>query len=233
MDKKRPHLPMQEIDKDAAFALVRKLHVAKELSGALIGEKHRSYGTSRYYSVGKPDFDYHVYLSEDDQKVRERKRLRVIERWMSDTVLHGVVHVQMSFVYRSSTQLGDAISEDALSDAIAAQIDTATNNVAIFEGMRSSQDVCFKKRLIMGFMASGKVMGKLLVRDMEEVPNTDGCTSEHIVDMAHFYAEKPFFEEDFRHSTPGELDIQDTTSYVDDFIEEEKRLASLRSALQG
>jgi hypothetical protein len=82
-------------------------------------------------------------------------------------------------------------------------------------------------------MASGKVMGKMLARDIDEHTYDEGCESEHIVDMAHFYAERPFLEEDFRHSTPRALDIQDAVTYVDEFIEEERRLASLRSALRA
>jgi len=230
MDKRLTRLPTQEIDPELGQSILQQLYIARHLQGVLLTEKNKGYGTSRAYSVGKPDFEYHVYLSETDTKVAERKRLRVVERWFNDAAVHGVVNIQMSHIYRGDRQTDDV---QRLGEAVTGYVNDAETTKVVLEDPRSCSDTIVKKRLFLGFMANGKVIGRLVSRDVDILPYTDGSPSEHHVDMAHYYAERPFFEEDYRYSTPQAYDVVDSINYVKCFIQEERQLASLRSALQG
>ncbi len=223
-------VPTQDINPEMGRSLLRHLGVVRHLGGALLVEKKKNYGLCRAYSVGKPDFEYHDYLPESNAKVAERKRLRVVERWIDTDRSYGVVSVQMLHVYRGRREASDV---DRLSEAVTAYVQSENLAGVVLEEPRSLSDISVRKRLFLGFMSNGRVVGKLLSREVDTHPYTEGSPSEHYVDMAHYYAERPFFEEDYRYSTPHDFDLSDTLEYVTDFIREERQLASLRSALQG
>lgn len=223
--------PPQLLESESAHHLLRRLWVARQLPGAIVRDKQKIYGSTTAYSVGKPDFDYHTYLPNDDAKVAERKRLRVVERWFGDAAKHGVVNVYMSYIYRTERNVNDV---QVAADAVAAYVNGGKGQKGIIiEDACNEPDKIVGSRLALGFMANGRVLGRFLSRYAEEVPFKGGFDTRHQYDMEMFYADRTLYEEDYRHSVPVAYDIGRTITELNCFIQEERQLASLRTALQG
>lgn len=215
-------VPLKPLNADIARDLLETLDVACQIPHAIVREKQKTYGHSRAMSVGKPWYEYENHDVSYVPIHTERRRLRVVERWMG--TLHGVVNIGMQYIYMQ--QLAEAPQGTlVMGDADIEQPKT----VRILESPKPDEH--YSRLLKLAFLSSGQVVGKLLLRNDSPRPYIGGCADDCAEAVEDFYLEQPLLEEDYRFSTPDDIDLHYVIAEVQDFIAEEQHLADMRTTL--
>jgi len=226
MGNRHTQVPVQLLDRPLANELIGAIETARQLPHTIIREKDLGYGFSRAISVGKPWYDYEHFTNDYAQVNKERRRLRVVERWFGGDTLHGVISLSMQYIYNPGVTSDTPTAEELrVNDGMFGE----KKSVAVIE--QREKDSHMARLLKMGFLANNKVMGKLVLRTENESPYTGGCAESCEQAVEDFYLEQPLLEEDYKFSSADDLTLSYVVNEVRDFIEEETRLAQLRTAL--
>ncbi len=226
MANRYAHIQQQPLDVNLAHELLGAIETARNIPHTIVRERRLSYGHCRAMSVGKPWLNYEDFTKDYVQTHKERRRLRVVERWMQGRGHHGVVSLTMQHIFRSvSVQASPQIEELQINDGMFG----VKKGVALIEHI--TDDAHQTELLKLAFLASGKVVGKLLLRTESQSPYTGGCAASCKQAVEDFYLEQPLLEEDYSYSSPDDDSLRHIVADVRDFIDVESRLASLRLEL--
>ncbi|NDD82817.1 hypothetical protein EB118_01345 [bacterium] len=225
MANRHAHIPVQQLEVPLATELIDAINSARQLPHTIVKEKHLGYAFSRAISVGKPWYDYENFTN-DYTEHKERRRLRVVERWFDGNTLHGVISVSMQYVYSPSFAVDKpTVEELSINDAMFSN----KKSIALVE--QNSKESHLARLFKMAFLANGSVVGKLVLRTGNESPYTGGFVDSCEQAAEDFYLEQPFLEEDYKYSSADDVTLGYVVHEVVDFVKEETQLAKLRMAL--
>ena len=227
MAHKYTQVPQLQLHAQHAEVLLYALETARTLPHSLVREKQTSYGHSRAMSTGKPWYDYEDFTNAYAQQPhKERRRLRVVERWFNGSSLHGVVTIGMQYIHRGVVDVTPVHIEQLLiNDGMFGD----KKDVALIE--QGTTDETHLHLLKLAFLSNGAVLGKLLLRGGSEAPYTGGFAEGCELAAEDFYMEQPLLEEDYRYSSIDDVDLGYIIDEVNSFVAEEAGLARVRTGL--
>ena len=219
MQRRHSHIPQNQISAPLAGELLDALDRVKALPHNLTRAKKQPYGHSYATSAGKPWFDYDVYTNQDASS--ERRRIRIIERWMGTDTMRGVIKIGMQYVFR----IPDVTQQTV-------HIDTRGNDrLGLLQGGSGLQDVITSQQLRLAVLANGTMYGRLMLRADSQHPYTGGVARDCEEASRVFYAEQPLLEEDYRHTAVDDTIVATAVADMHSFIDSESHLGKLRAAL--